>query len=159
MITRKHIANAIGLFGPHTFFAISRDNCQFKIFLITAYYSISPGGGGNFADKNKFLGIVGNVESANIKISALDLSLQRRVRHLFPKDVLNIILNSLIFSKLLYYSTVWSSTFKQNIKKLPLLPRLLTDTRKYYPIRATHREYSSKPLKDSIVERILVFKR
>ena len=136
-----------------------------KIFLITAYYSISPGGGGtNFADKNKFLGIVENVESANIKISALDLSLQRRVRHLFPKDVLNIILNSLIFSKLLYYSTtVWSSTFKQHIKKLPLMQNfaacILTDTRKYYPIRGTHREYSSKPLKDSIFERILVFKR
>ena len=32
------------------------------------------GGGANFADKNKFLGILENVESANIKIS-VDLSL------------------------------------------------------------------------------------
>ena len=152
MITRKHIANAIGLFGPHTFFAISRDNCQFKnIFNYCVLFNFAGGGGGgNFAVKNKFLGIVENVDSANIKISALDLSLQRRVRHLFPKDVLNIILNSLIFSKLLYCSTVWSSTFKQNIKKLPLMQNfaacILTDTRKYYPIRGTHREYSSKPL-------------
>lgn len=58
-----------------------------------------------------------------------------RVRHLFTKDVLNIILNYLIFSKLFYCSTIWSGTFKQNIKKLQLIqnfaPRILTDTRKY----------------------------
>ena len=58
-----------------------------------------------------------------------------RVRHLFTKDVLNIILNYLIFSKLFHCSTVWSGTFKQNIKKLQLIQnfasRILTDTRKY----------------------------
>ena len=58
-----------------------------------------------------------------------------RVRHLFTKDVLNIILNYLIFSKLFYCSTVWSGTFKQNIKKLQLIQnfasRILTNTRKY----------------------------
>ena len=37
---------------------------------------------------------------------------------MFTKDVVNIILNSLIFSKLFYCSTVWSGTFKQNINKL-----------------------------------------
>ena len=37
---------------------------------------------------------------------------------MFTKDVVNIILNSLIFSKLFYRSTVWSGTFKQNINKL-----------------------------------------
>ena len=49
-----------------------------------------------------------------------------RVRHLCTKDVLDIILNSLILSKLFYCSTVWSVTFKQNIKELQLrqiLPR------------------------------------
>ena len=58
-----------------------------------------------------------------------------RVRHLFTKDVLNIILNYLIFSKLFDCSTVWSGTFKQNIKKLQLIQnfasRILTDTREY----------------------------
>ena len=57
-----------------------------------------------------------------------------RVRHRFTKDVLNIILNYLIFSKLFYCSTVWSGTFKQNIKKLQLIQnfasRILTNTRK-----------------------------
>ena len=37
---------------------------------------------------------------------------------MFTKDVVNIIPNSLIFSKLFYCSTVWSGTFKQNITKL-----------------------------------------
>ena len=58
-----------------------------------------------------------------------------RVRHPFTKDVLNIILNYLIFSKLFDCSTVWSGTFKQNIKKLQLIQnfasRILTDTREY----------------------------
>ena len=58
-----------------------------------------------------------------------------RVRHLFTKDVLNIILNYLTFSKLFHCSTVWSGTFKQNMKKLQLIQnfaaRILTDTREY----------------------------
>ena len=58
-----------------------------------------------------------------------------RVRQLFTKDVLNIILNSLIFSNLFYCSTVWPGTFKQNTKKLQLMQnfvaRTLSDTRKY----------------------------
>ena len=65
-----------------------------------------------------------------------------RVRHLFTKDVLNIILNSLIFSNLFYCSTVWSGKFKQNIKKLPLMQnfvaRILSDTRKYDHISPMH---------------------
>ena len=44
-----------------------------------------------------------------------------RVRHLFTKDVLVVILNSLVFSKLFYCSTVWSDTSQQNICKLQLL--------------------------------------
>ena len=67
-----------------------------------------------------------------------------RVRHLFTKDVLNIILNYLIFSKLFHCSTVWSGTFKQNIKKLQLIQnfawRILTDTRKYDHISPILRE-------------------
>ena len=54
---------------------------------------------------------------------------------MFTKDGLKIILNSLIFRKLFYCSTVWSGTFKQNIKKSQLMQnfaaRILTDIRKY----------------------------
>ena len=44
-----------------------------------------------------------------------------KVKHLFSKSVLFIILNCLVFSKLFYCSTVWSSTLKQNIHKLQLV--------------------------------------
>ena len=58
-----------------------------------------------------------------------------RVRHLFSKEALCIMINSLVFSKLFYCSTVWSGTYKQNIHKLQLMhnfaARILTDTRKY----------------------------
>ena len=57
-----------------------------------------------------------------------------RVRHLFTKPVLSTILNSLIFSKLFYCSTVWAGTSKQNLQKLQLVQnftvRVLTDTKK-----------------------------
>ena len=42
------------------------------------------------------------------------------VRHLFSTDVLYTILNSLVFSKLFYCSTVWFGTSKENIHKLQL---------------------------------------
>ena len=58
-----------------------------------------------------------------------------RVHHLFSKEALCIMINSLVFSKLFYCSTVWSGTYKQNIHKLQLMQnftaRILTDTRKY----------------------------
>ena len=58
-----------------------------------------------------------------------------RVRHLFSREVLNTILNSLVFSKLFYCSTVWSGTSKDNVHKLQLLQnfaaRILTNTKKF----------------------------
>ena len=54
---------------------------------------------------------------------------------MFPKEVLSIMINSIVFGKLFYCSAVWSGTYKQNIHKLRLLQnfaaRILTDTRKY----------------------------
>ena len=58
-----------------------------------------------------------------------------RVRHLFSREILNTILNSLVFSKLFYCSTVWSGTSKDNVHKLQLLQnfaaRILTNTKKF----------------------------
>ena len=58
-----------------------------------------------------------------------------KVRHLFSKFVLFTILNCLVFSTLLYCSTVWSGTFKQNIHKLQLVQnfaaRVLTNSTKF----------------------------
>ena len=78
--------------------------------------------------------------SFNDHISSLTSSLSsavcqiNRVRHLFSKDMLSNILNSLVFSKLFYCSTVWSGTSKENIQKLQLTQnfaaRILTNKRK-----------------------------
>ena len=65
----------------------------------------------------------------------VSLSQINRVRHLFSREVLNTILNSLVFSKLFYCSTVWSGTSKDNVHKPQLLQnfaaRILTNTKKY----------------------------
>ena len=57
------------------------------------------------------------------------------VRHLFSKEVLFIMIKSIVFSKLFYCSAVWAGTYKQNIHKLQLMQnfvaRILTDTGKY----------------------------
>lgn len=58
-----------------------------------------------------------------------------RVWHLFCKDVLYIILNSLVFSKLFYCSTVSSGTSKENVNTLQLMQnfagRVLTNTKTF----------------------------
>ena len=62
-------------------------------------------------------------EHINSQTSSLMSSLCQisRVKHLFPKDSLFIIINAFVFSKLFYCSTVWSGTTKQNINKLQLI--------------------------------------
>ena len=58
-----------------------------------------------------------------------------RVKHLFNCKTLQIIINSLVFSKLYYCSTVWAETSQQNIRKLQLIKnfaaRIITGKRKY----------------------------
>ena len=41
-----------------------------------------------------------------------------RVKHAFRKDILIMIINSLVFSKLYYCSSVWANTTDTNIKRL-----------------------------------------
>ena len=77
-----------------------------------------------------------------------------RVWHLFTKEVLLVTLNSLVFSKLFYYSTVWAGTSKQNISKLQLLQnfaaRVLTNTRKYDHISPFLKELGWVSIKDQL---------
>ena len=79
--------------------------------------------------------------SFNDHISTLTSSLLsslcqiNRVKHLFSEDTLLLIINSLVFSKLFYCSTVWSGTTNYNIKKLQLIQnfaaRIVKGLRKY----------------------------
>ena len=82
-----------------------------------------------------------------------------RVRHLFDKSILLVILNSLVFSKLFYCSTVWSGTTKQNICKLQLIQnfaaRVLTGTKKFDHISPILNELGWLPVKVLLLQRDL----
>ena len=58
-----------------------------------------------------------------------------RVKHLFDRSTLITIINSLVFSKLFYCSSMWASTTKKNIRKLQKIQnfaaRIVTGVRKY----------------------------
>ena len=58
-----------------------------------------------------------------------------RVKHAFRKEVLTTIINSLVFSKFYYCSTVWANTTQTNIKKLQgiqnFAARIVCNIRKY----------------------------
>ena len=41
-----------------------------------------------------------------------------RVKHIFVKRALITIINALVFSKLFYFSSVWSNTTQANLNKL-----------------------------------------
>ena len=77
------------------------------------------------------------VSTCNYKMDYLKkgISVYGFVRHLFSKEVLYIMINSIVFSKLFYCSAVWAGTYNQNIHKLQLMQnfaaRILTDTGKY----------------------------
>ena len=77
-----------------------------------------------------------------------------RVRHLFSRTVLSIILNSLVFSKLFYCSTVWAGTFKQNLQKLQLVQnfaaRIVTNTNKFDHITPVLRELQWPSVKSQL---------
>ena len=80
-----------------------------------------------------------------------------RVRHLFTKPVLSTTLNSLIFSKLFYCSTVWAGTLKQNLHKLQLVQnfaaRVLRDTKKFDHISPVLRKLGWPSIKDQLLVR------
>ena len=58
-----------------------------------------------------------------------------RVKHLFDRSTLITIINSLVFSKLFYCSSIWSSTTKKNIARLQKVQnfaaRIVTGARRY----------------------------
>ena len=82
---------------------------------------------------------------ASLTSSFLSTSAQiNMVRHFFFKDILYIILNSLVFSKMFYCSTAWYETSKENIHKLQLMQNfvgcVLTNTKKFDHITPVIRE-------------------
>ena len=94
-------------------------------------------------DKTKFM-LIGtrqlmsshSVDLSYLVSSCLSKLVQiNRVKKSFDKDILTLIISSLVFSKMFYCSSVWSNTSKNNIKKLQLIQnfacRIITGSQKY----------------------------
>ena len=87
-----------------------------------------------------------------------------RISHLFDKASLFTIINSLVFSKMFYCSTVWAGTTKSNISKLQLVlnfaARLLSGKRKYDHISPTLKSLNLLPVSQLLTLRdsIMMFK-
>jgi hypothetical protein len=87
-----------------------------------------------------------------------------RVKHVFKKDLLVTIINTLVFSKLYYCSSVWSGTTDTNIKKLQKVQnfaaRIISDTRKYDHITPVLKSLKWTPVKINLYFRdaVMAFK-
>ena len=80
------------------------------------------------------------------------LSMISRIKHLLDKSTLLSVINSLVFSKLFYCSTVWSGASKCNIDKLQLVQnfagRILSGKRKFDHITPTMKQLKLLPVSD-----------
>ena len=90
-----------------------------------------------------------------VKVTALCMSILgqiNRIKHVFSKELLIIIINALVFSKLFYCSSVWSSTSGKNIKKLQYIQnfaaRIISGHRKYDHMTPILKELHWIPVKE-----------
>jgi hypothetical protein len=78
-----------------------------------------------------------------------------RVRHLFNKEHIEAILNSLVFSKLYFSSTLWSNTTKRNVGKLQQVQnfaaRIVDNKKKFEHITPTLKALKWLPVSDKLV--------
>ena len=92
------------------------------------------------------------------------LGLFHRVKRVFKKELLVMIINMLVFSKLYYCSLVWSNTTDTNIKKLQCVQnfaaRIIANTRKYDHITPVLKSLKWTPVKTNLHFRdaVLAFK-
>ena len=74
-----------------------------------------------------------------------------RVEHAFDRKTLITIINTLVFSKMFYCSSVWSNTAEKNLKKLQTVQnfaaRIVTGTRKYDHITPVLKDLKWLPVK------------
>ena len=87
-----------------------------------------------------------------------------RVKHAFNSELLTIVINALVFSKLLYCSSVWSSISGKNIKKLQYIQnfaaRIISGHRKYDHVTPILKELQWIPVKEQLYYRdaVMAFK-
>ena len=102
-----------------------------------------------------------------VKVTALCMSILgqiNRVKHALNSELLTIVINALVFSKLFYCSSVWSSISGKNIKKLQYIQnfaaRIISGHRKYDHVTPILRELQWIPVKEQLFYRdaVMAFK-
>ena len=77
-----------------------------------------------------------------------------RVKHILRKDLLVAIINSFVFSKLYYCSSVWSNTSASNIRKLQgvqnFAARIVSGTRKFDHVSPALKNLRWIPVKSNL---------
>ena len=77
-----------------------------------------------------------------------------RVRGSFDEDTLKLLITSLVFSKMLYCSTVWSNTSSGNINKLQSIQnfasKIVTNSKKYDHVTPLLRQLNWLPVKQML---------
>ena len=77
-----------------------------------------------------------------------------RVKRSFDKETLELLITSLVFSKMLYCSSVWSNTTLQNINRLQSIQnfasKIVTNSRKFDHVTPLLRELNWLPVKEQI---------
>ena len=87
-----------------------------------------------------------------------------RVKRSFDKKTLELLITSLVFSKMLYCSSVWSNTTLQNINRLQSIQnfasKIVTNSRKFDHVTPLLRELNWLPVKEQLFYRdsVLTFK-
>ena len=87
-----------------------------------------------------------------------------RIKHLLDKKTILLLINSFVFSRLYYCSTVWSNTSKRNIKKLQLVQnfaaRIVLGLKKFDHISQGIRSLNWLPVNDKLYlnDAIMMFK-
>ena len=85
-----------------------------------------------------------------------------RVKHAFDRNT--IILNALVFSKLLYCSNVWSNTYESNLNKIQAMQnfacRIISRTKKYDLVTPILKDLQWLPVRQQLYYRhaIMAFK-
>ena len=78
-----------------------------------------------------------------------------RVKESFDKETLKLLITTLVFSKMLYCSTVWSNTSTQNINKLQSIQnfasKIVTNSRKFEHVTPLLRHLNWLPVKQLLL--------
>ena len=95
-----------------------------------------------------------NLVNSYNKLHKKDSLILNRMKYELDKKTLTIIINALVFSRLLYCSCVWDSNSKKNISKLQKVQnygaRIITSSRKYDHIQPIFKKSGLFPFESTV---------